>query len=407
MASSFVARRIRWCSITPANPMAPDTVETVSLKTKVHEEAVIHPRPRAPMTSRFGPFALLLLLLLAPAAGAQWTRVDAPTTTSLRGVSVPSPRVVWVSGARGTVARSVDAGATWRLVNVPGADSLDFRDVEAFGPDTALVLSIGNGAQSRIYRTTDGGATWTLQFTNPDSAAFYDCFAFWDSRRGIAMSDPVGGRFRIITTADGGVTWTPVPPENVPPALAGEAGFAASGTCLATHGNGLGWLVSGGGARARAYRTVDHGRTWQVSEIPPITAGAGSRGAFSVTALDALTLVAVGGDYEKPSEASGNVAISTDGGITWRAPRGRLPAGYRSGVAAVQTHGDRALVAVGTSGTDISVDWGDSWVTVDSLPLNAVAFLGEEIGWGVGPRGVVARWNRGGRFYIRRKKDGE
>lgn len=336
---------------------------------------------------------ILVLLVSATSARAQrWEVVPAPTTTSLRGVSAPSPDVVWVSGAGGTVARSVDAGATWTRVDVPGADSLDFRDVAAVDASTAWVLSIGNGAQSRIYGTTDGGRTWTLRFTNPDSSAFYDCFAFWDARRGIAMSDPVDGRFRILVTDDGGGTWRQVPPAATPEALPGEAGFAASGTCVATGAPGEAWIVTGGGERARALRTADWGANWSAATIGPIAAGAAPRGAFSVAVTDGGRLVATGGNYEEPADTTGVVALSADRGATWRPASGPAPRGYRSGVAGVPGTSGKVLVAVGTSGTDYSLDGGDSWIPADTLALNAVAFISADRGWAVGPRGRVVRW---------------
>lgn len=332
----------------------------------------------------------------SPAAGQAWEVVDAPTSTSLRGVSAPEPSVVWVSGAGGTVARSTDAGATWARVDVPGADSLDFRDIEAFDANTAYVLSIGNGAQSRIYKTVDGGRAWTLQFTNPASAAFYDCLAFWDPQRGIAMSDPVDGRVRVLTTVDGGATWQPHAAASAPVALEGEAGFAASGTCVATAAGGRAWIATGGGPRARALRTSDYGQTWSYGDITPITAGAAPRGAFSVAPIgNGDLLVATGGNYEAPTDTSGVVALSSDGGATWRKPAGRVPGGYRSGVAVVPGTSGRMLVAVGTSGTDLSTDGGESWTAADSLALNAVAFVAPDIGWAVGPRGRVVRWRNG------------
>ena len=350
---------------------------------------------------RLGPaFSVLLASLSAIAplagprnAGAQgWESVDAPTTTSLRGVSAPSRSVVWVSGAGGAVARSTDAGATWSLVSVPGADSLDFRDIAAFDASTAYVLSIGNGQQSRIYKTTDGGTSWTLQFTNTDSSAFYDCFAFWDAQRGIAMSDPVAGRVQVRTTQDGGASWPLLAQDSAPVALEGEAGFAASGTCVATGSTGRAWIATGGGPRARALRTTDSGNSWAYGDIVPIAAGAAPRGAFSIAVVDDTRLVATGGNYEQPTDTSGVVALSHDGGATWHPVRGPVPRGYRSGVAVVPETAGPIVVAVGTSGTDYSLDGGERWIAADTLALNAVTFVAPDAGWAVGPRGRVVRW---------------
>src|SRR5205085_641062 len=90
------------------------------------------------------------------AAEPQWVEQASGTTARLRGVSAVNNNVAWASGANGTCLRTTDAGATWQLLKVPGAEALDFRDVEAFDASTAYLLSIGEGDKSRIYKTTDG-----------------------------------------------------------------------------------------------------------------------------------------------------------------------------------------------------------------------------------------------------------
>ena len=49
--------------------------------------------------------------------------------------------------------RTTDGGATWQPRPVPGAEALDFRDIDAIDERVASVLSIGPGNASRIYRT--------------------------------------------------------------------------------------------------------------------------------------------------------------------------------------------------------------------------------------------------------------
>jgi photosystem II stability/assembly factor-like uncharacterized protein len=332
------------------------------------------------------------LVALPGLATAQWEEQSTGTTASLRGLSAVGDRVVWASGTRGTVLRTTDGGATWRVMTVPGADSLDFRDIEAFDNRRAYVLSIGNGTASRIYKTVDGGATWTLQFTNPDSAAFYDCFDFWSAERGLALSDPVEGRFRVIGTSDGGATWTELRPERIPPALPGEAAFAASGTCLAVGRPDNVWIASGAGREARVYRSGTGGISWQVAATP-IRREMASRGIFSIAFADGQRGVVVGGDYQNPTDTTSNVALTEDGGATWRLARGR-PMGYRSAVAYVPGTAGRMLVAVGTTGSDYSTDGGETWAPIDTLAYNTVAFAAgrQTAGWAAGPNGRVARW---------------
>jgi photosystem II stability/assembly factor-like uncharacterized protein len=325
-------------------------------------------------------------------AMAQWQEQASGTTAGLRGLSAVSERVVWASGTRGTVIRTIDGGATWRVMAVPGADSLDFRDVEAFDERRAYVLSIGNGSASRIYKTVDGGTTWALQFSNPDTAAFYDCFDFWSAERGLAVSDPVRGRFRVIGTSDGGTSWKELPPARIPPAIPGEAAFAASGTCLVVGGPDDVWIASGAGREARVYRSGTGGITWQVATTP-IRREMASRGIFSIAFADRQRGVVVGGDYQNPTDTTSNVALTNDGGATWRLARGR-PMGYRSAVSYVPGTDARMLVAVGTSGSDYSTDGGETWTPVDTVPFSSVAFAAGRAtaGWAVGPNGRVARW---------------
>src|SRR5262245_47095907 len=105
----------------------------------------------------------IVALTFSASAFAQWIEQSSGVKTRLRGVSAVSDQIAWASGG-GTGLRTTDGGKTWRRLNVPGAESLDFRDIEAFDANTAYLLSIGEGDKSRIYKTADGGKTWTLQF---------------------------------------------------------------------------------------------------------------------------------------------------------------------------------------------------------------------------------------------------
>jgi photosystem II stability/assembly factor-like uncharacterized protein len=108
----------------------------------------------------------------------------------------------------GVVLRTTDKGKTWQSVGPPNATGLQFRDIEAFDKDHAVIMSIGNNPTDfRMYVTSDGGAHWTQTFTNSQPTAFYDCMTFFDKKRGLAVSDPVNGKFQIISTDDGGMSW--------------------------------------------------------------------------------------------------------------------------------------------------------------------------------------------------------
>jgi len=335
-------------------------------------------------------YVILGLATLLAMQQPSWQPQASGTSERLRGVSAVSAQVAWASGNNGTVIRTMDGGTTWTRLPVPGAETLDFRDVEAFDASMAYVLAIGPGDRSRIYKTTDGGQSWTLQFTNPDPKAFYDAIAFWDVSNGLAVGDPVGGKFTIVRTADGGATWTRVDPAGMPPALEGDGAFAASGTILVASGQSDAWFGSGGGARARVFRTRDRGTTWTVAETP-IAAGTASAGVFSMAFYDGRLGTAVGGDYRKEREPGDNIALTTDGGSTWSVPGPSRLRSFRSAVAYVPGHDGRLLLAVGPAGSDLSRDGGRTWTPLGDEGFHALDVAPDGTAWAVGEKGAVAR----------------
>src|SRR5436305_8731226 len=108
--------------------------------------------------------AISALSLANSMAHAQWQRQTIDSDADFRGLCAVSAKVAWVSGTQGTYARTTDGGNNWLVGTVPEAAKLDFRDVKAFGDNTAYLLSAGPGEASRIYKTVDGGKTWKLQF---------------------------------------------------------------------------------------------------------------------------------------------------------------------------------------------------------------------------------------------------
>jgi photosystem II stability/assembly factor-like uncharacterized protein len=283
------------------------------------------------------------------------------------------------------VIKTTDGGRTWKVMTVPGAEKLDFRDIEAFDANTAYILSIGNGESSRIYKTTDGGASWKLQFTNKNEKAFFDAIACWDRNNCIAMSDPIDGHYVLIETTDGGSNWKPITSNSLPSAKDGEAAFAASGTCLYIAPGGAVFLVSGGND-ARVFRSADRGKTWSVAETPIVKGTAGS-GIFSIAMRDKLNGVIVGGNYEKSQESKDSLAVTTDGGRTWDRAIGLT--GYRSGVTFIDKN---TIIAVGPTGTDFSANRGKTWRANRDAILNAVAAKGKNAIWAVGPSGSVCTY---------------
>jgi hypothetical protein len=325
-------------------------------------------------------FPALLLLLTATTAHAQWDLEDPPTTADLRGVYNVGAGIVWASGTHGTVVRSEDGGYLWQACSIPpGAENLDFRGIQAFDENTAIVMSSGKGDLSRLYKTTDGCRSWKLVFTNPDKEGFWDAIQFSKAPRGktdrcfgVVVGDPVDSHFPLFLTMNCGDSWERQIRESPAALAAGEGLFAASNSSLLVQGPSSRTFVTGGkgGAReisflvgrddtdqpdplkvapgAKQFRFVSRG--WHVSSLPNTTPSESS-GAFSIAERDGFSVI-VGGDYSKPA-----LGMSWYEGKynDWKISK-TPPHGYRSAVA---YDPDRKLwVTVGPNGTDVSTDDG-------------------------------------------------
>jgi photosystem II stability/assembly factor-like uncharacterized protein len=318
----------------------------------------------------------------------RWTLQRSGVTASFRGLSAVSGLVAWAGGSRGTVLRTINGGQTWENVSVPGADSLDFRDVHGVSSRVAYAMSAGPAeqGQARIYRTVDGGQSWTLQWSDTTKGIFLDGMAFWDSSRGIAFSDPVDGKPVILLTQNG-TTWERVDPAHIPPALPGEGAFAASGTSVAVQGRNNAWIATGAGPEARVFRTTDGGRTWQVSSAG-LAAGP-SAGFFGIAFADARRGIAVAGDYTIPRSSGDVTMVTRDGGVTWTRASKWPSQGITGGVVAVRGAARPLFAAVGAYGTAFSSDFGATWTRGDTLTLYSIDFATRDSGWAVGPRGRI------------------
>ncbi len=317
-----------------------------------------------------------------------WTSQDSGSTASLRGVCAVDGRVAWASGSDGTVLRTLDGGDHWESVKVAGLTHLDYRDVHAFDAQRAWVVSAGLPAV--ICYTSNGGRSWKVQYRSDVAEVFFDAIDFWDARHGIAFSDPVDGKFLILVTDDGGALWQAIPRDALPRPVDGEAGFAASGTCLRAFGERHAWIGTGGGA-SRIVRSDDRGKTWSVS-----ASGLGhgpSAGVFSIAFSDELLGVAVGGDYKNEAGSRRVAAWTEDGGRSWNVIERGGPSGFRSAVTRIGESGTTFL-AVGPSGTDISTDAGRTWHRLSDKGFHAISCAGRDC-WAVGSGGRISRMSSG------------
>jgi photosystem II stability/assembly factor-like uncharacterized protein len=346
------------------------------------------------------------------------TTQNSGTTQLLIAVSPVNSEVVWAGGTGGTYVVTTNGGKTWKSGVVPGAEADQFRDVYGVSEKIAYLMSIGdNTTDFKVYKTTDGGATWKIQFTNENPNAFYDCFSFWTPERGVTHSDSVNGVFPDIRTENGGATWNSIA-SRMPPALSGEASFAASGTCITTQGFQNAWIATGGADTARILATRDGGNTWKAYNTPLVSNP--SAGAVSVAFRDPWHGIVGGGDLS--TNTSADVATSDDGGRTWtltnkppvdgaifclayvRGNRfndqgGYLYPDFNGGRNGEDWNLEHAVVITAETEPDFSSgpaawspDEGHTWYTIPGVSGNwAVAFANPKAGWFVGNNGQILK----------------
>jgi photosystem II stability/assembly factor-like uncharacterized protein len=337
------------------------------------------------VTVRRLPIVALILSLPGDLVAQTLEPQSTGTTARLQAVSVVDSQVAWASGTGGTYVVTIDGGRRWRVGVVPGADSLEFRDLHATSATRAILLAAGPGDKSRIYATQDGGASWRLVFQNREPNAFYDCFDFVGGR-GVVISDAVAGRFPLQRTTDGGSTWTPFEPGGAPvAAIDGEGAFAASGTCLAMGSDGSAWVGT-----AKGGRVIRFGPTSTAVVETPIVRNLPTAGIATLAFLDDSYGIAAGGDLARPDAFTDNVIVTTDGGRTWRLA-GRPPfPGSVYGLAFVPGRG-KTVVAVSPKGAGWSPDGGATWRPLAEGDYWGIGFGKDGAGWIAGPNGRVGR----------------
>lgn len=301
---------------------------------------------------------VLVLVIMGPATkGQQLQWIDSNTNTSLRGLSVVSNKVWWGSGSKGTIARTTNGGKTVEWMQVAGYEQRDFRDIEAFDAQTAIIMAIDTPAL--LLKTADGGKSWKKVFEDKRPGMFLDAMLFWNNRSGMVVGDPIDGKIFIIRSFDGGDTWRGIPENNYPTAEPGEAFFAASGSNIGRLTQEEAVFVTGG--------TVSRLFIRNEKIKLPLVQGRASTGANAIAVHKGL-MVVVGGDFSNDTLRAQNCVRIRN--------RGRLieqpvtpPGGYRSSVI---FRNKNQLVACGTSGVDVSEDGGMNWRTISKESFHVV-----------------------------------
>lgn len=282
---------------------------------------------------------------------------------SLRGLSVPNKLVIWASGSKGSIARSVDGGDHFEWSQVKGYEQRDFRSIHAWNSEEAVIVCVA--APAVILKTKDGGQSWVEVYKNVDTSMFLDAIHFMNESTGLIVGDPIHKNIFLLQTMDKGNHWSMVNSNYFKDTLkTGEAFFASSSTNI-THKGNQSFFVTGG----KSSRLWWNGKPMEL----PILQGGNSTGANSIDiAPNGNQLMIVGGDFTKDSSRLQNIV-----GLQWNAKQSNWeidgavgkPNGYRS---CVQFFSNNTLIACGTSGIDISKDAGKSWNLITNASFHVV-----------------------------------
>ena len=341
--------------------------------------------------------------------GQTWTTAQPQGNVGiLWDVEYPSPSVAFLAGAVGTIARSIDQGASWDSLQSGGsgtAFAIDFvddkhawaasdlgevlvttdggalwvrRSVDGLsGPadvedvdfaDTSSGWAVGmEGTSGQISRSTDGGNTWQLQRSS--SGGVHNAVCALDAQTAYVAGG--NANEKVLRTVDGGLTWTNVSPPS-----------SASYNDVFFLDASLGWV-----AGTRIFRTTDGGQTWTEQYNGTVVS--------AIEFADAQNGWAVG--------YAGLVLRTQDGGSTWVAQNAGEPAG--AAILDVSVIDSKTAWICGWFGFVASTrDRGVTW-QAESVPgsdsataFEGIAFLDAKVGW-VGASNHDGIWRRGGTPY--------
>ena len=318
----------------------------------------------------------IFLISTVPAQKIKMLSLGNPA--SLRGLSAVNDQLIWVSGSAGTVGISTDAGTSWKWITVPHYEKTDFRDVEAFSDQEAVIMGITQPAV--ILKTKDGGKTWKTVFQ--DSSLFLDAMDF-SANNGILIGDPVNNKVFFAQTKNRGDDWEILSANTQPATEKGEAFFAASGSNIK-------WLpdhhfvYASGGKKSNLYLDGSGKLNLRLSQGRETT-GANS---IAVNPSNPNQVFVTGGDFSKDSIINGNALRISLRPFDQQLPH-RPPHGYRSCVEYIN---DQTLICCGTSGVDISTDGGMNWklISTKSFHVCGKSKTGKSV-FLAGAHGAIAR----------------
>jgi photosystem II stability/assembly factor-like uncharacterized protein len=274
------------------------------------------------------------------------------------------------------LSRTTDGGESWQQVTFPTTEPAFVTSICALDGETAWLTYVeySGGVQSGnfVHKTIDGGQTWDL--VNTGIVVFVNFIYMWNSQEGIVVGDPDDDSFEILKTTDGGMTWNRI--LNVPSAQIEEYIWADNYSVV---GNQL-WFATTSG---RIYHSPDLGEHWDVWDSP---VDGRNPWQMDVSSEGDVYLIT----YDNDSGMNNTMSLwrTNDSGVTWVDVSSETNTFFPLDIGVVPETG--AVVCtysvfdgVQHNRTDVSLDKGESWVTVDtSATVFSPVFYNAEVGYG-------------------------
>ncbi len=341
--------------------------------------------------------------------GVHWSAIfDDQPVQSIGSLAVAQsdPNIVWAGTGEGKIRshisvgqgayKSMDAGATWKLMGLERTGRLPRTIIHPKNPDVVVVCALGHsyGPQPErgVYRTTDGGATWTrtlfvdehtgcsdlaMDPSNP-AVLFAGMWQFEIHTWGRRSGGPGSGLF---VSRDGGATWTRLVGNGLPAGPVGKVAVAIAASnpqrvfAMIETGDGIPWEGQPTG-NGQLWRSEDGGRRWALINRDRNVMGRAhyySRMAVSP------------GDEDEAYFLTASFSKTIDGGNTLVVQGGdRGPGGDHHDIWIDPGNADRMIVAH-DQGLSMSENRGRTWfrqrltnaqiyhVTVDNaIPYNVL-----------------------------------
>ncbi len=279
-------------------------------------------------------------------------------------------------GQNALLLKTTDGGSSWSTIDLSEYDIV--KNIHALSEDSIWMVSESSDTTT-LYLSIDGGNTWENKYSYPGLNVIGPAMKFTSSGNGFLIEP-----FSLTShySIDGGSSWNQV---FMPSFQSGETwGMASPSNWLETKGDTLWW-----GTSQNIRRSMDGGQSWE-----NISSDFNGIAEISSVAFDDFgNGLAISSRFgSNIQEDLAYVQSSQDWGDTWNFPGLPKPDYHLENVAAIPELENTFVVGGGILkefladlspiyGCLYTTDGGQSWTTIDSIPLNGIDFGTSQTGW--------------------------